>query len=244
MAQLGGQAIFLAPGDLQLGRGEPVEDTARVISRMVDALMIRTFAHDRLQRFAEYSAVPVINGLTDLFHPCQLLADMQTYFEHRGSIHGKRVAWIGDGNNMCNSYIQAALHFGFELSIACPDAYRPDAAVLAAAGAKVTISNDPKKAISDADMVVTDVWASMGQEHERAERLRAFVGFQINEEILRLAQATAIFMHCLPVHRGEEVSASVIDGPQSVIWDEAENRIHAQKALLEFLIIKTNSYPV
>jgi ornithine carbamoyltransferase len=240
MAQMGGRAIFLAPDDLQLGRGEPVEDTARVVSRMVDALMIRTFAHQRLESFARYSAVPVINGLTDLFHPCQILADMQTYVEHRGSIRGKQVAWIGDGNNMCNSYMQAAQQFGFHLRIACPDAYRPDPDLLRSSADRISISRDPRQAAAGADLIVTDVWASMGQEHERTERLSAFDGFQIDDEILDLAKPDVIFMHCLPVHRGEEVSASVIDGPRSVVWDEAENRMHAQNALLEFLILKAS----
>lgn len=236
MAQLGGHAIFLSPRDTQLGRGETIEDSARVLSRMSDVIMIRTFEHAKLELFAEYSSVPVINALTDRFHPCQLLADMQTYFEHRGDIRGRTVAWIGDGNNMCHSYINAARQFGFTLQIACPDGYQPDADILAAAGNCVRIMDSAHSAARGADMVTTDVWASMGQEEEQEKRARAFADFQVNADIMRAAAADALFMHCLPAHRGEEVSADVIDGPQSVVWDEAENRLHAQKALLELLL--------
>jgi ornithine carbamoyltransferase len=237
MAQLGGHAIFLAPRDTQFGRGEPVEDTARVLSRMVDAIMIRTFEHEKVERFAAHSRVPVINALTDTYHPCQLLADMQTFMEHRGDIRGRTVAWIGDGNNMCHSYINAARQFDFTLRIACPDGYRPGANIVAAAGERVTLEPDPMRAAQGADLVVTDVWASMGQEQERAERIQAFAGYQINDALMAQAARDALFMHCLPAHRGEEVTTSVIDGPQSVVWDEAENRLHAQKALLEFLLV-------
>ncbi len=237
MSQLGGHALFLSPRDTQLGRGEPIEDSARVLSRMLDIIMIRTFEQDKLERFAAHSAVPVINALTDLLHPCQLLADMQTYFEHRGNIHGKTVAWIGDGNNMCHSYINAAVRFDFKLKIACPLGYDPDQTILEAAGDRVALMRDPMDAAQDTDLVVTDVWASMGQEEEQALREQAFAKFQVNDELMENAAPDALFMHCLPAHRGEEVSASVIDGASSVVWDEAENRLHAQKALLEFLLL-------
>jgi ornithine carbamoyltransferase len=236
MIQFGGGSIFLSPDDTQLGRGEPLEDSARVISSMVDAVMIRTFAHNKIETFAKYSSVPVINALTDEFHPCQLLADMQTYQEHRGDIRGKKVVWIGDGNNMCHSYINAAEQFGFALNIATPKGYEPDAAIVDSCKAEVNLFNDPKVAAEGVDLVVTDVWASMGQEEEQRKREQAFADFQVDQSIMALANKDALFMHCLPAHRGEEVSAEVIDGPQSVVWDEAENRLHAQKALLEFLI--------
>ena len=236
MVQFGGGSIFLSPDDTQLGRGEPVEDSARVISSMVDAVMIRTFEHSKVETFAKYSSVPVINALTDEFHPCQLLADMQTYQEHRGSIEGKKVVWIGDGNNMCHSYINAAQQFGFELHIATPKGYEPDQAIVDAADATIQLFNDPIAAAEGADLVVTDVWASMGQEEEQRKRELAFADFQVNSAVMAVAAKDALFMHCLPAHRGEEVSAEVIDGAQSVVWDEAENRLHAQKALLEFLL--------
>lgn len=236
MAQLGGHALFLSPRDTQLGRGEPIEDSARVISRMVDGVMIRTFDQETVERFAACSDVPVINGLTDRLHPCQTLADLQTYHEHRGDIRGKRVAWIGDGNNMCHSFMEAAGLFDFELRIACPEGYDPDADLLAAAGQRCTIVRDPHEAANGADLIATDVWASMGQEEEQARRMAAFSSFQVTDTVMARASKDAVFMHCLPAHRGEEVAASVIDGPQSVVWDEAENRLHAQKALLEFLM--------
>jgi len=235
MAEFGGQAMFLSPRDTQLGRGEPVEDTARVLSRMVHAIMVRTYEHEKIERLADYSSVPVINGLTDLHHPCQLLADMQTYHEHRGPIRGRTVAWIGDGNNMCNSYIHASRQYDFTLRIASPQGYDPEPDVVAE-GTRVELLRDPKKAAADADLVVTDVWASMGQEEEARARQDAFAGFEVNEAVMAQAKPGAIFMHCLPAHRGEEVSAGVIDSPQSVVWDEAGNRLHAQKALLEFLL--------
>ncbi|HIC46234.1 MAG TPA: ornithine carbamoyltransferase [Methylophaga aminisulfidivorans] len=235
MIQFGGGSIFLSPDDTQLGRGEPVEDSARVISSMVDAVMIRTFEHAKIETFAKYSSVPVINALTDDFHPCQLLADMQTYQEHRGSIKGKKVVWIGDGNNMCHSYINAAQQFGFELHIATPVGYEPKADIVSSVDATIALFNNPAEAAKDADLVVTDVWASMGQEEEQRKREEAFAEFQVNNDIMKLAAKDALFMHCLPAHRGEEVTADVIDGEQSVVWDEAENRLHAQKALLEFL---------
>lgn len=235
MIQFGGGSIFLSPDDTQLGRGEPVEDSARVISSMVDAVMIRTFEHSKLETFAKYSSVPVINALTDDFHPCQLLADMQTYQEHRGSITGKRVVWIGDGNNMCHSYINAAQQFGFELHIATPVGYEPKQSIVDASNATVKLFNEPLAAAEGADLVVTDVWASMGQEEEQRKREAAFSTFQVDKPIMDAAAKDVLFMHCLPAHRGEEVTAEVIDGQQSVVWDEAENRLHAQKALLEFL---------
>ncbi len=236
MTQLGGHAIFLSPRDTQLGRGETIEDSARVLSRMSDVIMIRTYEHEKIERFAEYSSVPVINALTDMYHPCQLLADMQTYFEHRGDIRGKTVAWIGDGNNMCHSYINAARQFGFTLNIASPQGYLPDADILAAAGKQAVMLDSAQAAAEGADLVVTDVWASMGQEEEQEKRVRAFADYQVNAEVMQAASPQALFMHCLPAHRGEEVSAGVIDGAQSVVWDEAENRLHAQKALLELLL--------
>jgi len=236
MAQFGGSAIFLSPRDTQLGRGEPIEDCARVLSRMVDVLMLRTFEHRTVEIFARYSRVPVINGLTDRFHPCQLLADLQTYFEHRGDIAGKTVAWIGDGNNMCQTYIHAAQLLDFELRIAAPEGYDPEPELLRQAGDRVRLSRDPEQAASGAHLVVTDVWASMGQEGEQAQRAEAFKDFQVDRRLMELAASDAVFMHCLPAHRGEEVAAEVIDGPRSVVWDEAENRLHAQKALLEFLL--------
>jgi len=236
MAQLGGHAIFLSPRDTQLGRGETVEDSARVLSRMADVIMIRTFEHEKIERFSAHSEVPVINALTDRYHPCQLLADMQTYSEHRGDIRGKTVAWIGDGNNMCHSYINAARQYDFTLNIACPEGYDPDADILQAAGTSASIIRNPLDAASNADLIVTDVWASMGQEEEQTKRESAFAGYQVDHGVMQAAAGDALFMHCLPAHRGEEVAAEVIDGPQSVVWDEAENRLHAQKALLEYLL--------
>jgi ornithine carbamoyltransferase len=236
MAQLGGHAIFLSPRDTQLGRGEAIEDTARVLSRMADVIMIRTFEHEKIERFAEYSSVPVINALTDLYHPCQLLADMQTYHEQRGDISGKTVAWIGDGNNMCHSYINAARQFDFTLKIACPQGYLPETDILESAGEHAVMTDSALAAAAGADLVVTDVWASMGQEEEQAKREQAFAAYQVDARLMQAAAADALFMHCLPAHRGEEVAADVIDGPQSVVWDEAENRLHAQKALLEILL--------
>lgn len=236
MAQFGGHAIFLSPHDTQLGRGEPIEDSARVLSRMVDIIMIRTYEHEKIEVFAAHSRVPVINALTDQLHPCQLLADMQTYHEHRGDISGKKVAWIGDGNNMCHSYINAARQFDFQLQIASPNSYLPDAALLASASQHARLVASPQDAAHNADLVVTDVWASMGQEEEQQTREQAFADYQVTAELMALANDDALFMHCLPAHRGEEVATEVIDGSQSVVWDEAENRLHSQKALLEFLL--------
>jgi len=236
MIQLGGQAIFLSPRDTQLGRGEPIGDGARVMSRMVDAVMIRTFAHSNLVEFAAHSSVPVINGLSDDLHPCQLLADMQTFLEHRGSIQGKTVAWIGDGNNMCNSYIEAAIKFDFQLRVACPEGFEPSPEFLALAGDRVSVVRDPKQAVVGAHLVSTDVWTSMGQEEETAKRLALFAPYQVTRELLDLADKDVLFMHCLPAHRGEEISAEVLDGPNSTVWEQAENRLHAQKALLTWLL--------
>ena len=236
MTQLGGHAIYLSPDNTQLGRGEPLADTAKVLSQMVDAISIRTFSQESVERFAEVSTVPVINALTDLLHPCQLLADMQTYFDHRGDIAGKKVVWVGDGNNMCNSYINTASLLGFHLTVAGPDGFEPDAQIMEAAADSVTHTTSAAEACADADLIVTDVWASMGQEEEQKSREVAFADYEVTPELMALASEDALFMHCLPAHRGEEVSADVIDGAQSVVWEEAGNRLHAQKALLEFLI--------
>jgi ornithine carbamoyltransferase len=236
MAQLGGTGLFLSPRDTHLDRGEPVEDMARVMSRMVDVIVIRANQHAMVQRFAENSRVPVINALTELYHPCQLLADLQTYTELRGDIAGRTAAWIGDGNNVCHSWIEAARCFKFQLLVATPKGYEPDAAIVKAGGAHVTLTSDPRAAARGADIVVTDTWASMGQEAEKTQRMQDFAGFSVDEALMKLAAKDALFMHCLPAYRDYEVSTAVIDGPQSVVWDEAENRLHAQKALLEFLL--------
>jgi ornithine carbamoyltransferase len=237
MAQFGGHAMFLSPRDTQLGRGEPIEDSARVISSMVDVVMIRTFSHELIQNFAANSQVPVINALTDDYHPCQLLADMQTFFEARGSIKGKTVAWVGDGNNMCHSYINAARQFDFTLNIACPKGFEPNAELVAKNADRVNIFQDPDTAVVGADLVVTDVWASMGQEDEERLRMKRFDGYQVNPALMDLANKEALFMHCLPAHRGEEVSEDMMDDPRCIAFQEAENRLHAQKALLEFLLV-------
>ena len=238
MRQLGGSVIISTASDMQLGRGEPIEDTARVLSRMVDAIMIRANRHDDVLRLAKASTVPVINGLTNLSHPCQILADIQTIEEHRGAIEGKTLAWISDGNNVCNSFIHAAARFGFTLNIACPAGYKPslDAMVFASESrAKVMVTQDPYAAVKGADVVMADTWVSMGDlDHD--ERLEAFQGFQVDEALMKAAKSDALFLHCLPAHRGEEVTDGVIDGPQSVIFDEAENRIHAQKAIINWCL--------
>ena len=235
MNQLGGIAINLNRGDTQLSRGEPIEDVARVISRMVDVVMIRTFEQSIIERFAAHSRVPVINGLTNEYHPCQILADIFTYVEHRGSITGKTIAWIGDSNNVCNTWLQAAAILGFTVHVSTPPGYEIDPAGVPGAGEFRTFT-DPSEACRDADLVTTDVWTSMGFEAENDARRRAFEAWQVDVEMMRQARSDALFMHCLPAHRGEEVAAAVIDGPQSVVWDEAENRLHAQKALLEFVV--------
>ena len=232
MHQLGGAAIYLYTRDSQLGRGEPVEDAAQVISRMCDVIMVRTFEQDIIDRFASHSRVPVINGLTNEYHPCQILADVFTYLEHRGPIRGRTVAWIGDSNNVCSTWLQAAAIFDFKLNVSTPPGYE-----LAEKSGHVESFDDPMKAARGADLVTTDVWTSMGFEAENEERRRDFEAWQVDAEMMRVAQKDALFMHCLPAHRGEEVAAEVIDGPQSVVWDEAENRLHTQKALLEFLVL-------
>jgi ornithine carbamoyltransferase len=237
--QLGGTAHFLSPRDVQIGRGEPIGDTARVLSRYVHGIMIRTFAHQDVVELAQYADIPVINGLTDLSHPCQILADVLTVQQHLGDIRGKTVAWIGDGNNMANSWIEAAAHLGFALRLACPEGYDPDAQFLdaaAARGADVQLLRDPHEAAAGAHVVTTDVWASMGQEEEQAKRALAFALYQVDADLMARARRHAIFLHCLPAHRGEEVTADVIDGPQSVVWDEAENRLHIQKAIMAALM--------
>lgn len=235
MAHMGGHAIFLSTKDSQLGRGEPIEDSARCIASMVDMVMIRTFAHATVERFAEYSRVPVINGLSDDHHPCQLLADIQTFVEQRGSLAGKTVAWVGDGNNMCQSYMQAAQLCDFELRIATPKGFEPWDHMLEKCKDRVILANTPQEAVKNADLIVTDTWASMGQEDERKQREKIFSGYQVNSELMSHAKNDALFMHCLPAYRGKEVSADVIDAPNTVVWEEAENRLHAQKALIEFL---------
>lgn len=234
---LGGHALFLSPRELQLGRGEPVRDTARVLSRMVDGIMLRTFAHAEIEEVATHADVPVINGLTDLHHPCQVLADVLTMRQHLGGWAGKRVAWIGDGNNVANSWIDAAWRLGFSLVLACPEGYEPDAAVLArAADSDVRVVRDPAEAVAGAHVVTTDVWTSMGQEEEAAARERAFAGFRVDDALMARALPDAVFLHCLPAHRGEEVTEAVLEGARSRVWDQAENRLHIQKAIMAALI--------
>lgn len=240
MYQLGGSVVHLTSGDSQLGRAEPIEDTARVISRMVDVVMIRTFEQSRIEQFAAHSRVPVINGLTNEYHPCQILADIFTYIEHRGDIRGKTVAWIGDGNNMANTWAQAAALLGFSLRVSTPRGYEVDSSLAALEGASARGWQnfaDPHKACEGADLVTTDVWTSMGYEAENEARRQAFANWCVDADMMAAAKPDALFMHCLPAHRGEEVTAEVIDGPQSVVWDEAENRMHVQKALLEYLLL-------
>ncbi|MFN5535749.1 MAG: ornithine carbamoyltransferase [Planctomyces sp.] len=236
MVQMGGHAMFLSPRDTQLGRGEPIEDSARVISSMVDIVMIRTFGHDIVERFASASSVPVINGLTDSFHPCQLLADVQTYLEHRGPIQGRKVAWIGDGNNMCHSYINAARQFDFELVVACPEGFEPRADLVAANKGRVSIVRDPSDAARDAHLLATDVWASMGQEADAERRRQAFAGYQVNAALMQAAPAGALFMHDLPAKRGLEVTDDVMDSSRSIVFDQAENRLHLAKGLFAWLL--------
>jgi ornithine carbamoyltransferase len=238
MYQLGGSVVNLTTGDSQLGRAEPIEDSARVISRMVDIVMIRTYEQTKIEAFAANSRVPVINGLTNEYHPCQILADIFTFIEHRGSIQGKVVAWVGDGNNMANTWLQAADLLGFTLHVSTPSGYEIDPSM---AGVKnrdcIKIFNHPMEACEGAHLVTTDVWTSMGYEAENEARMKAFVDWCVDADMMAAAQPDALFMHCLPAHRGEEVDADVIDGPQSVVWDEAENRMHAQKALMEYLVL-------
>ena len=241
MYQLGGSVVHLTTGDSQLGRAEPIEDSAKVISRMTDIVMIRTFEQSKLDAFAANSRVPVINGLTNEFHPCQILADIFTYIEHRGPIEGKTVAWVGDGNNMANTWLQAAEILGFKLRVSTPRGYEVDAKLAANAhetcGSSYKTYSDPMEACTGADLVTTDVWTSMGYEAENEVRRKAFAAWCVNREMMAVAAPNALFMHCLPAHRGEEVEAEVIDGPQSVVWDEAENRMHVQKALMEYLLL-------
>jgi ornithine carbamoyltransferase len=232
--QLGGAGIISTAADMQLGRGEPIQDTAKVLSRMVDAVMIRANKHEDVELFAQASSVPVINGLTDRSHPCQILADLLTFEEHRGPVEGRTIAWIGDGNNVCASFIHAAAKFGFKLNIACPPVYHPDLVDLARAAeqqGRVEMTDDPREAVLGADCVITDTWVSMGDTDHEA-RLDAFEPFQVDEKLMAMAAKDSVFMHCLPAHRGEEVTDEVIDGPSSLVWDEAENRIHAQKSVL------------
>jgi ornithine carbamoyltransferase len=238
MHQLGGAAIYLSTRDTQLGRGEPVEDAARVISRMVDIVMIRTYEHDIIRRFAAHSRVPVINGLTDEYHPCQIMGDIFTFIEQRGRISGKTVAWIGDSNNVCNTWLQAAEVFGFNVHVSTPPGYEvePERAGLYGTSHYEEFS-DPHDAVKDADLVTTDVWTSMGFEAETEDRKKHFANFRVDPEMMSCAKEDTLFMHCLPAHRGEEVAAEVIDGPQSIVWEEAENRLHTQKALIEYLLL-------
>jgi len=240
MYQLGGHPLFINGKDSQMGRGEPIKDSARVIARYCDGVMIRTFAQATVEEFAKYASVPIINGLTDLHHPCQIMADLFTVIEHRGGYQGLKFAWIGDGNNMANSWIEAAAIFGFDLTLACPEGYDPDPDVLQWARthtvSDIVVTRDPKQAAQGADVLNTDVWASMGQEEEQKIREKAFVGFQLNEELLDLAKGNAMVLHCLPAHRGEEISDDVIEGPHSAVWDEAENRLHVQKAIMATLM--------
>jgi ornithine carbamoyltransferase len=238
--QLGGHSLFMPSANSQMGRGEPIKDSARVMSRYCDGVMIRTFGQEIVDEFAKYSDVPVINGLTDLFHPCQIMADLQTVIEHKKSYEGLTFAWVGDGNNMANTWIEAAAIFGFKLRLACPAGYEPDRKVMAWAQVKapglISLTTDPKVAVTGADVINTDVWASMGQESEQKEREKAFVGYCLNDALLALAKRDCIVLHCLPAHRGEEISDSVIEGKNSVVWDEAENRLHIQKAIMATLI--------
>ena len=237
MYQLGGSVVHLTTGDSQLGRAEPIEDSARVISRMVDLVMIRTYEQTKIERFAAYSRVPVINGLTNEYHPCQILADIFTYIEHRGSIRGKTVAWVGDGNNMANTWLQAAELLGFTVHVSTPSGYEINPAVAGVHSGCYQVFQDPMQACAGADLVTTDVWTSMGFEAENEARKKAFADWCVDTDMMQAAKPDALFMHCLPAHRGEEVEAEVIDGPQSVVWDEAENRLHVQKALMEYLLL-------
>ncbi len=236
VTHLGGNAIFLAPSDSHLGRGEPIEDTARVLSRMASLIIMRTGSHDRVEKMAQFASIPVINGLSDFNHPCQQLADLQTWFEHRGEIEGSKVAWVGDGNNVCHSWMNAARLLEFQLVVATPPGYEPDQGLTRACQEFVMLTNNPAEAASGADLIVTDTWASMGQEQEKKQREANFAGFRVDAKLMSRASSKALFMHCLPAYRGVEVDAEIIDGPQSVVWDEAENRLHAQKALMEFLL--------
>ncbi len=242
LQQLGGHAVVLKSHDTQLGRGEPVRDTARVLSEMLDLIIVRTLDHNALEELAQWATVPVVNAMTDRYHPCQLLADIQTFEEQRGPIEGKTVAFVGDGYNMCHSYINAARQWGFALRIACPAGFEPQPDILAGASNQVQVCNSAAEAVDHADLVVTDVWSSMGHEAEQAQRTATFQDYQVNEPLLEAAQPDALFMHCLPAHRGEEISETLLESPQSVVWQEAGNRLHSQKALVEFLLIGTESW--
>lgn len=238
--QLGGHGLFISSGTSQMGRGEPIKDTARTIARYCDGIMIRTFGQEIVEELARYSDVPVINGLTDLFHPCQIMADIMTVIEYKGGCEGLKFAWVGDGNNMANTWIEAAAIFGFDLALACPEGYQPDAEVMKwaekMAPGRITLTHDPREAVRDAHVLNTDVWASMGQEGEQAEREKAFSGYCLDDDLVALAKPDHIVLHCLPAHRGEEISDAVIEGKHSVVWDEAENRLHVQKAIMATLI--------
>jgi ornithine carbamoyltransferase len=240
MYQLGGLAIYLNSRDTQLGRGETIADTARIVSRYLDAVMIRTFAQESVEEFARHATIPIINGLTDLMHPCQIVSDLFTIVERKGTYEGLKIAYVGDGNNMANSWIDAAAKLPFKLTLACPKGYDPDARILERGRKKapkgVSLFRDPVHAVKNADVVYTDVWASMGQESEQEARVKVFEGYQVNQKLMQHAKPDAIVMHCLPAHRGEEISAEILDGPRSVVWDEAENRLHVQKAILEILL--------
>jgi ornithine carbamoyltransferase len=240
VAQLGGQPLFISSGTSQMGRGEPIKDTARTIARYCDGVMIRTYGQEIVEEFAKHSSVPVINGLTDLCHPCQVMADIMTVIEHKGGYEGLGFAWVGDGNNMANTWVEASAIFGFDLTLACPRDYQPNAKVLewarARATSRITLTTDPKEAVKGADVLNTDVWASMGQEAEQQKRVQAFKGYCLDDSLVSLAKPDCIVMHCLPAHRGEEISESVIEGPRSVVWDEAENRLHVQKAIMARLM--------
>jgi len=242
MYQLGGLAIYLNSRDTQLGRGETIADTARIASRYLDAVMIRTFSQESVEEFARYATIPVINGLTDLMHPCQIVSDLFTIVEKKGGYEGLKIAYVGDGNNVANSWIDAAAKLPFKLALACPKGYDPDARILARGKKRsprgISLHRDPVQAVKNADVVYTDVWASMGQEAEQEARAKVFEGYQVNRRLLQHAKPDAVVMHCLPAHRGEEISAEVLDGPQSVVWDEAENRLHVQKAILEILMVR------
>ena len=240
MFQLGGHTIFMSPRETQIGRGEPVKDTARVLSRYVDGIMIRTFSQEMMEELARYASIPVINGLTDLLHPCQIMADLMTVCEKKGGYEGQKVAWIGDGNNMANSWIEAAGKLGFDLTLACPKGYTPDPVILGdahkIAAGKIRLTSEPMDAADQADVINTDVWASMGQEGEKYEREKAFKGYQVNAGLMKVAKRDVVVLHCLPAHRGEEITEDVIEGANSAVWDQAENRLHVQKAVMERLM--------